>query len=167
MFKITYGAKDLGTADSAEQARTILRTEHDRPGEYRAKVASGKCPCSLTEARLSEITDDTKQWVAGDWADSLWMVERIAGPAPAPQAPPVADAEVNAAAVFEGPSGEAGGTPALMVGGTPVHVYVKGGCLVVSVHCDTGDTLPQLLDTDGNVRLEITVNGSTVFKHEG
>lgn len=87
----------------------------------------------------------------------------------------VIERAINVAAVYEGPEGSVGGravdakkvdedwTPALVVAGVPVHVYVKDGVLRVSVHCDAEPAL-DVLDLFGNVRMEITVNGDTVFK---
>lgn len=89
------------------------------------------------------------------------------------------DLKINRTAVFEGPHfsvgdekavlnlsrpGEDGEmiTSAVVVGGVPVHLYVRDGILRISVHCD-GEPVADLLDADGNVRLEITVNDDTVF----
>jgi hypothetical protein len=67
--------------------------------------------------------------------------------------------EINRAARFEGDSD----TPAIVVGGVAVHVYVKGGRVCVSVHLDTGEVPDELLTEDETVPLTIKVNGDEVF----
>jgi hypothetical protein len=76
------------------------------------------------------------------------------------------DRRLNATAVFEGPHASTGngetGTNAVVVAGVPIHIYVKDGTIRISAHCDW-EPVAEVLDDDGNVRLEITVNGETVF----
>lgn len=58
-------------------------------------------------------------------------------------------------------------TPALVVGGIPVHVYVDAdGVFRVSVHTDAGDIDPHIWVGRGEqdaIAMKIDVNGQTVF----
>lgn len=70
--------------------------------------------------------------------------------------------KANRAATFEGNSD----TPAIVVAGAAVHAYIEDGRLVVSVHLDTGDVLPELLNSDEGVPITINVGDTTVYTED-
>lgn len=68
--------------------------------------------------------------------------------------------KINRAATFEGNSD----TPAVVVGGVAVHVYVKAsGRLIISAHFDTGEVLPELLTEGETVPVAVDFNGTRVL----
>jgi hypothetical protein len=102
-YRVQRGSKGYGTVATPDEARDLIRRVHDdtawRVGGH--TLASGRCPCPVTEQQLAEIGREAV-WACGNWADSLWSVDRIEKPAAA--------AETDAPAVSEAPSDTEGAT---------------------------------------------------------
>ncbi|WP_030407516.1 hypothetical protein [Streptomyces albus] len=72
---ITYKGEPVGVAESPDDAREVIRYEHDLNNPHLFTLASGRCPCLLDEAALDAI-DDGSVWEGGRASRAGWFYWR-------------------------------------------------------------------------------------------
>jgi hypothetical protein len=69
---VTYKGEPLGIAGSAEEARELIRYEHDLNNPHVFTLASGRCPCLLDETEVNKISSDSA-WAGGRAPRGGWF----------------------------------------------------------------------------------------------